>query len=299
MQQHFSGQREIFIARRNVLSGRKEQLDERILQFDNQIDGVSALITSKHQQLEFIQRDLENVRSLNEDGLARESEVLALQRVESDLLGQIAEHQSGLARIRNSIRDTELETLQYGREFKEQVVTELRDVTAQREELVLQIVTVKKQLERINLLSPTDGIIHEMKVFTVGGVVAQGTTIMQVIPISDGVEFELRVDPQAIDQVFIGQVAKVLFPAFNMRTTPELFGSVSSVSPSAVTDPAGGMRYFRIELLIPTEELAKLGEVTLIPGMPVEAFLQTGERSVLTYLTKPLVDQLNRAFRDG
>lgn len=297
--QHYTGQREIFFARREVLSGRKEQLAERVLQFGNQITGVEALIASKQEQLEFVKQELENVRSLNRQGLARESVLLDLQGREASLLGQVAEHQSELARIYNSIRDTELEVLQADREFKERVVTELRETTAEREELVLQIVTVEKQLERIEILSPTDGIVHEMQIATEGGVVAPEATIAQIVPLSDGVEFKLQVEPRSIDQVFVGQIAKVVFPAFNLRTTPELYGSVSGISPTSVQDDVTGQSYFRIDLILPASELARLGGVELIPGMPVEAFLQTGERSVLTYLTEPLLQQLGRAFREG
>lgn len=296
--QHYTGQREMFDARREVLEGRKDQLAERILQFRNQTSGVEAQITAKREQLTFVKQELESQRNLQRQGLTRESQVLDLQGRESELLGQIAGHQSELARILNSIRDTELEILQADREFKEQVVTELRKATAEREELQLQIVTAEKQLERINILSPSDGIVHEMQVTTEGGVVAAGTTIAQVVPLAEGVEFEVRVNPQSIDQVFVGQTAKVIFPAFNLRTTPELFGTVARISPTSVTDETTGESYFRINLDIPTEELAKLGPVELIPGMPVEAFLQTGERSVLAYLTKPLVEQMEHAFRE-
>lgn len=299
MSRHLVGQREVFKARHEVLSGRKEQLAERILQFENQIAGVEALINSKEEQLAFVERELENVRSLNAQGLARESEMLMLQRNEAALLGEIAESQTELARINNSIRDTELEVLQADREFKEQVVTELRETTAQREELVLQIVTVKKQLERVDILAPTDGIVHQLQVSTEGGVIAPEATLAQVVPLSEGVDFKVRVDPRSVDQVFIGQTARVVFPAFNMRTTPELFGSVSGISPASLQDPATGQSYFQIDLTLSEDELALLGEVTLIPGMPVEAFLQTGERSVLTYLTQPLVQQIERAFREG
>ncbi|WP_371170619.1 HlyD family type I secretion periplasmic adaptor subunit [Aliiroseovarius sp. 2305UL8-7] len=299
LNQHFKGQREIFVARAEVLSGRKEQLAERILQFGNQISGVEALIKSKQDQLEYVSQELANLQGLNNEGLIRESELLELQGRESSLLGQIAEHQSELARIHNSIRDTELEILQADREFKEQVVTELRETTAEGEELILQIVTVEKQLERVDILAPTDGIVHELQATTEGGVVAPEATITQIVPLSDGVEFKLQVDPRSIDQVFVGQTAKVIFPAFNQRTTPELYGSVSGISPTSVEDPQTGESYFRIDLTLPDDEIARLGEVELIPGMPVEAFLQTGERSVLTYLTEPLVQQLRRAFREG
>jgi len=247
----------------------------------------------------FIEQELGDVSALHAEGLARKSQVLELQRQRSRLLGEIAQHQSELARIRNSIRDTELDILQSERQFKEEVVTELGEAVMQAEELVLQIVTARKQLERIEILSPVDGIVHEMQVFNAGGVVPPGETMLQIIPVSKGVDFQVRVAPDAIDQVMKGQRAKVVFSAFNTRTAPEIFGTVSGISPSSITDPATGQSYYRVTLAIPPEELARLEGHEILPGMPIEAFLQTGERTVLSYLTRPLTDQLRRAFRDG
>ena len=299
IERHYTGQKAVFQARLDVLEGKQEQLDERILQFGNQIDGLNGQISSVNDQLGYVKKELDSLQALSNEGLARESQVLELQRTQSGLLGQLSQLQSELARIKNSIRDTELEILQSSRTFKETVVTELREATATRDELILQLTTVEKQLERVDIMAPTDGIIHEMQVFTVGGVVPPEATIVQVIPQSEGVEFELRIDPKTIDQIFVGQKAKVSFPAFDMRTIPEIFGTLSEVPPSTVTDPTTGQSYYRVGLSVPPEGLALLGNVDLIPGMPIEAFLETGERSVLSYLTKPLMDQLSRAFREG
>jgi len=298
LEQINAGQSEIFEARRDVMQGRQEQLREKVAQFHNQISGVEGLIKAKRDQFAFVEQELGDVSALHADGLAREGQVLELQRVRARLLGEIAETQSDLARIRNSIRDTELEILQSERQFKEQVVTDLRDAVMKSEELLLQIVTARKQLDRIEILSPVDGIVHEMQVFNAGGVVPPGETILQVIPISKGVDFEVRVAPDAIDQVVQGQRAKVVLTAFNSRTAPELFGTVSAVSPDSVTDPVTGQRFYRVTLALAPQELARLDGHEILPGMPIEAFLQTGERTVLSYLTRPLSDQVRRAFRD-
>ena len=293
-----AGQKEIFEARLEVMKGRKEQLREKIVQFYNQISGVEGLIQAKRDQLAFVEQELGDVSALHAEGLAREGQVFELQRSRSGLLGEISEHQSEMARIRNSIRDTELEILQSDRQFKEQVVTDLGEAVTQGEELLLQIVTARKQLERIDILSPVDGIVHEMQVFNAGGVVPPGETILQVIPVSEGVDFEVRVAPDAIDQVGQGQRAKVVFSAFSTRTAPEIFGTVSGISPSSVTDPSTGQSFYRVTLVIPPEQLALLEGHEILPGMPIEAFLQTGERTALSYLTRPLADQMRRAFRD-
>ena len=293
-----AGQKEIFDARREVMKGRQEQLREKIAQFGNQLSGVSGLIQAKEEQQKFIEQELVNVSALHADGLAREGQVLELQRSRSQLLGDISGHQSEMARIHNSIRDTELEILQSDRQFKEQVVTSLREAVMKGEELVLQIVTARKQLDRIEILAPVDGIVHEMQVVNAGGVVPPGDTILQIIPISDGLDFEIKVDPNSIDQVAQGQRAKVVFTAFNARTAPEIYGTVSTISPSSVNDPATGQSFYRVTLAIAPEELARLEGHEILPGMPIEAFLQTGERTVLSYLIRPLSDQLRRAFRD-
>lgn len=293
------GQRQIFTARLEVLHGRKEQLAETIEQIRSQIRGSDAQAAALSDQLGYIEKELQSTLTLSERGLTRESQVLELQRARASLLGEIAAQQAESARLATAIRDTELESLQAEREFKEQVVTELREVTTEAEELVLQIVNTEKQLSRIELRAPASGIVHELQATTVGGVIAPGATVVQVIPLGEGVEFELRIDPRSIDEVFLGQRAKVVLPAFRSRTTPDIFGTVSTISPSSVTDPATGQSFYRLQLAISAEELAKLGTVELVPGMPVEAFLQTGERSALDYLVRPLAEQVERAFRDN
>lgn len=291
-------QSDIFHARREVMGGRKEQLREKIAQFGNQISGVEGLIKAKKEQLTFLEKELSDVSGLYDQGLAREGKVLELQRSRSQLLGEISGHQSEMARIHNSVRDTELEILQSDRQFNEQVVTDLRENTMKAEELVLQIVTAQKQLERTEIRSPVDGVVHELQVVNTGSVVPPGETIMQVIPVSEGLDFEVRVEPDAIDQVAQGQRAKVVFSAFSTRTAPEIFGTVAGISPSSVTDPETGLRYYRVMLAVPSDELARLKGHKILPGMPIETFLQTGDRTVLSYILRPLSDQIRRAFRD-
>lgn len=291
-------QKDIFQARREVMEGRKEQLREKIAQFGNQVLGVEGLIKAKKEQLAFLEKELADVSALHDEGLAREGKVLELRRSRSQILGEISGHESEMARIHNSIRDTELEILQSDRQFNEQVVTDLRENTMKAEELVLQIVTARKQLERIEIRSPVDGVVHELQVFNTGSVVPPGETIMQIIPVSEGLDFEVRVAPDAIDQVAQGQQAKVVFSAFSTRTAPEIFGTVAGISPSSVTDPETGLRYYRVTLAVPSEQLGRLDGHKILPGMPIEAFLQTGDRTVLSYLIRPLSDQIRRAFRD-
>ncbi|MEJ6399515.1 HlyD family type I secretion periplasmic adaptor subunit [Yoonia sp. 208BN28-4] len=293
-----SGEDEIFRSRRELQDGRREQLAEKILQFDNQTEGVRGLITSKQDQLDLMDTEIAATQTLVDRGLARDSQLLGLLRGQADMLGQISEHTSELARIENSIRDTELEILQIDRQFREGVVTELRDATTERQELSQQIFSTEKQLERVEIRAPDTGRIHELQFSTIAGVVAPGAVILQIIPRDDDLRFELQIDPASVDQVFPGQEATIRFPAFNQRTTPELTGSVLDISPTSVIDEATGLSFYRVGVTIPTDELARLGDLELVPGMPVQAFLQTGKRTVFSYLTKPLTEQLTQAFRE-
>lgn len=295
---HRAGQAEIFQARRELEMGRREQLAEKIRQFDNQITGVEALIDAKQQQIDLLAPEVAAMAQLAANGLARAPQLSSLKRNQADLLGQIAEHRSELARIQNSIRDTELEVLQGQRQTKEEVVTELREVTTSIHELRQQITSTERQLDRISIKAPSSGRIHELQVTTLGGVVAPGATILQIIPTDQGVTFQTRVDPASVDQVHVGQPAKLRFPAFNARTTPELNGRVADISPSSVLDEISGLHYFRVTMDVSTDELARLGARELVPGMPVEAYVQTGDRTVMSYLVKPLQEQLMQAFRE-
>lgn len=293
-----SGEEEIFRSRLELQDGRREQLAEKILQFGNQTEGVRGLMQSKRDQLALMETEIASTQTLVDRGLSRESQLLGLLRGQADMLGQISEHTSELARIENSIRDTELEMLQIERQFREGVVTELRDASTQIQELSQQIFTTQKQLERVEIRAPDTGRIHELQFSTVAGVIAPGAVILQIIPRDDDLTFELQIDPASVDQVYPGQDATVRFPAFNQRTTPELSGNVLDISPTSVTDDATGITFYRVSVTIPPQELAKLTDLELVPGMPVQAFLQTGKRTVLNYLTKPLVEQLNQAFRE-
>lgn len=293
-----SGEQAIFRSRLELQNGRREQLAEKVLQFNNQTEGVRGLIASKQEQLNLMETEITAQQTLVERGLARESQLLGLLRGQADMLGQISEHTSELARIENSIRDTQLEMMQIDRQFREEVVTELRDAATQVQELSQQIFSTEKQLERVEIRAPDAGRIHELQFTTVAGVVAPGAVILQIIPRDDDLSFELQIDPASVDQVYPGQEATVRFPAFNQRTTPELNGVVQDISPTSVQDEATGLSFYRVKVTITPEELARLESLELVPGMPVQAYLQTGERTVLNYLTKPLTEQFSQAFRE-
>jgi HlyD family secretion protein len=141
-------------------------------------------------------------------------------------------------------------------------------------------------------------MVHQLAVHTVGGVIGPAEAIMLIVPAADALEVESKINPQDIDQVRIGQPAVLRFSAFNQRTTPEVNGVISRISGDLTNDPRTGASYYTVRITLPPEELSRLNVLRLIPGMPVEAFVRTGERTVLSYLTKPLTDQLTKAFRE-
>ena len=299
MARHLVAQREIFRSRHLVQVSRKAQLMERIQQHHAQITGIEAQIEAAQNQVKFITREVNNLQILHDQGLAPESRLLELQGRQAGLLGQIALYHSELAGARNSIRDTELKIVQAEREFHEQAVTLQREVTAQIDENTLELARVSEALARLDIRAPVGGVVHEIQDWAGGGVVPPKETILTIIPVSKGLEFELQVPPESIDSVYAGQEARVRFPAFDQRSTPELTGIISIISPDSVTDRATGQTFYRVEVRITPTELARLKATVLIPGMPVEAFLQTGERSILSFLTKPLMDQISHTFRES
>lgn len=293
-----AGQIRIFQARDAARKGRQDQLTERITQINNQIDRVTAQIIAFEAQLDLIEQELANVLSLHEKGLVRETQLLSLQRGQAQMIGDIAGNEAERARLANSIRDARLEVDQSEHAFLEQVSTDLRATMVDVEEMVLEILTLEDQLSRIDIRAPSDGIVHELAVTTEGGVVAPGATIMQIVPRDTGVEFEMKLAAQDLDRTHVGQSAQLVFPALDPRRAPRLAASVTRISPAAVLDEQTGQNFYRLVLDVPPDELRRLGDIDIVPGMPVDSYLQTGERTVMSYLLAPMTHQLMRAFRE-
>ncbi len=291
-------QKAMMAARRATLQAHLLGQDERFLQFQNQIAGVQGLIKAKRSQIAAYDEEIKAIATLVRKQLAANSRLLALKRAQADMSGQIAEHRAEIARVENSISETKITKLQLNREFKEKVMTELEQIQPRIEELTQQLQATRHQLSRVDIRAPVSGIIHELSLHTIGGVVQPGQTLMQIIEQKERFEIELNIDTVSIDQVFTGQKAIIRFPAFNQQTTPELEGVIVSISPSSVADEKTGATFYRAAVALPAAELRKLKDKKLIPGMPVEGFIATERRTVLTYLTKPITDNLIHVFRE-
>lgn len=288
----------LFEARKATQQGQISQLREKIKQFKNQTVGIEALKDSKTTQIGYLEEELEGTRSLNKKGLVSKSQLMALERQREEIVGQLAEQDAELARIQNSISETEIQILQIGREFRQAVLSELHQIEQEVNDMSQQLHATFEKLKRIEIKAPVSGMIHELAVFTIGGVVGSGNSVLQIIPQNEGFEIEANVEPQFVDELHIGQSATLRFSAFNQRTTPELNGIVKGISPNVVVNEQTGISFYKIRLKVTKFELALLKDQKLIPGMPVEVHIKTRERTALNYLIKPLLDQINRAFRE-
>jgi len=288
----------LFEVRVNGRVGQKAQLRERITQLNDEIAGLTAQEKAKDQESALVDKELAGVRQLYEQRLVQLSRLTTLERDAARLNGERAQYIAAMAQAKGKITETELQIIQVDKDMVSEVSKDLRETNDKIGELIERKVTAEDQLRRVDIRAPQDGIVEQSNVHTVGGVITAGDTLMLIVPQTDDLQVEAKVNPQDIDKLQVGQQTLLRLSAFNQRTTPELNGVVSRVSPDVNTDQRTGQSYYTIRVSMPPEEIARLGEVKLIPGMPVEAFVQTGERTLLSYLMKPLSDQLMRAFRE-
>ncbi len=292
------GEVRLFKAKRDLISGQKAQLRESIGQLRQEIEGLNAQHSAKARELKLVRQELSRVTGLYERQLTPVTRVLAMQREEARIDGEHGALTAQIARTRGRIAEIELQSTTIDLTFRSDAQKQLRDVEARIAELQERRVAAEDQLRRIDIRAPRSGIVHELKVHTVGGVINAAEPIMLIVPSEERLTIEVRVSPVDIDQVSIGQKAMLRFSAFNQRTTPELAGIVTRIGADLTLDPRTGLNYYLVRLKADEAALAELGTLTLLPGMPVEAFIQTGQRTPLSYLFKPVTDQLARAFRE-
>ncbi len=293
-----AGERRLFELRKAARIGQKARLRQRIEQLKQEIVGLTAQANAKSREVELIQRELKGARQLFERNLMPITKMTNLEREATRVEGEKGKLVSTIARVKAQIAETELQIIQIDRDLASEVAKELREIDAKIGEFVERKVTAEVELKRIDIRAPQTGTVHLSTAHTVEGVINAGETIMLIVPKADHLTAEARVAPPDIDQLRVGQTAMLRFSAFNQRTTPEIVGSVSRVSADITVDERTGESYYTIRVAMSAEEIARLGDVALQPGMPVEVFVKTGERRVLSYLVKPLTDQIARAFRE-
>jgi HlyD family secretion protein len=241
---------------------------------------------------------LQGGNSLYEQGFISFSQFDEIRRLKVQADGERERFVAEIARAMDRIAETELQILQLEQDRRTEVLAELQAADNQLAELVEQRVAIRDQLARIEIRSPQDGIVHELQVHTIGGVIAAGETIMLIVPAREELMVETRLRPTDINHVQPGQETILRFSAFNHSTTPEISGTVRTVAADLSRDPVSGEGWYTARIAIAAEQLARLDGLPLVPGMPVEAFVQTGSRTAFSYLLKPLADQVARAMRE-
>jgi len=288
----------LFEVRVNGRAGQKSQLRERVTQLNEEIAGLTAQEKAKDQEIALVEKELVGVRDLYDKHLVQLTRLTTLERDMARLSGERAQYVASRAQAKGKITETELQIIQVDKDMISDVSKDLRETNDKIGEFVERKITAEDQLRRVDIRAPQDGMVLQSTVHTVGGVITAGDAIMLIVPQADDLQVEAKVNPQDIDKLQVGQKTLLRLSAFNQRTTPELNGVVTRVSPDVTTDQRTGQSYYTIRISMPPEEVARLGDVKLIPGMPVEAFVQTGDRTLISYLIKPLSDQLMRAFRE-
>ena len=291
-------ERKLFNLRRTARNGQKAQLRERIAQFQEEITGLIAQQDSKAKEIALLERELAGVRELWKQNLVQLTRLTALEREAARLDGERGQLIAAAAQAKGKIAETTLQILQIDQDIASDVAKELREVDGKIGEFIERKVTAEDQLKRTDIRAPQDGTVFQLAVHTVGGVITAGDPIMLIVPDADNLSVEVKVNPQDIDQLQLNQKAILRFTAFNVRTTPEIEGTVTRISADTSTDQRTGQSYYTVRIAMAADQVERLGDVKLLPGMPVEAFVQTGDRTMFSYLMKPLHDQFVRAFRE-
>lgn len=293
------GQRRLFEARNATLSERRELLSRRIDQIAAQSNGISAQSTALTVQLALIEQELAAQQDLLDKGLTQVRTVLALQREQARLEGQIGALQAELARTGDQATEIEIERSSLETRRREEATTELRDIGPMVLELTERRRALIERIDRLEIRAPVAGIVLGLQVTTPQAVLRAAEPVLYLIPQDRQLVVTARIAPIHIDEVSVGQEAELVFPAFSARDTPHFRGRVTLVAPDAQTDPRTGAAYYTAELQLAAPGEVRLGDRALVPGMPVEVFLQTGRRTPLAYLVKPFADYFAHAFRES
>ncbi len=293
-----TSQNELFHARKNRLINEKSQLREQIAQLENTILGYKAQLNARIVQSDLVSGELDDVRKLYDQKLVTVGRVLDLEREVLQLEANIGDLNAKIAQQRQAIAEKEILLLQVDENFSTRVLEALAAVQSEISSLSEELVAVNDQIKRLAIVAPKGGVIHDLAIHTIGAVVAPGERLLSIVPSDDELIIEVKIEPSSINQLYLSQSANLRFPSLDPRTTPELVGTINSISPDLLLDQITGQQFYQVRLKIPSSELSKLGEQRIVSGMPVEAFVKTADRTVLTYLIKPLADQIAHSMRE-
>lgn len=294
-----TSEKTLFLARNNSRKGQKDLIRNRISQLSEEVIGLEAQIRSKATQINLVTTELQGVQSLYDKQLVPLTRLTSLQRESAHLEGDRAQLLSSIAETKSKISEAELQVMQVDQDLRKEVMNDLRDAQDKEAELTEQKVSAQDQLNRIDIRAPTAGVVNQLSVHTIGGVISPAEVVMEIVPDADDLQIESRLQPSDIDQVRVGQTTHVRLSAFNRGTTPQLNGIVRYVSADLSRDQRTDAAYYKVMIALPADEVRRLGNgLQLVSGMPAEVFMQTGSRTVMSYLLKPITDHLQRAFNE-
>lgn len=300
IQSLMDGQIRLFEARKQSTAQEIEQLSKRRDQIENQILGIEAQQAALDTQSTLLAQELEDQKNLLEKGLTQAARVSTLERQQAEISGNIGRLAASRAEAAGRITELNIEILRRNSARREEAITELRELQFREINAAEQRRSLQERLDRLDIRAPVSGIIYGMTVFTPRSVIRAADPLMYLVPQDRPLIIASQVQPINIDQVYVGQEVTIRLAAFDQRTTPELIGTVVQLSADAFTDQSTNVSYYRAEIELLEGELSKLPQdKTLIPGMPVESFIRTEDRSPLVYLTKPLIDYFARAMRES
>ena len=293
-----NAQNQIFQARKTSLEGSMDVLEQRIEQLQSVVVGQRALKASKEQLADSYLEELEEVKVLLADGFSDINRLRNAERNHESLRGEAAELTASIASTEIQIGETRLRILQQENEFRNEIIEQLADTQTRLRDSRERVIALKDIVSRTVIRAPVDGVVNGMQFHTISGVIAPATIIAEIVPQSEDLIIEAKVSPLDIDRVFEGQEAMIRFSSFSSKTVPTLFGSVLSLSADAFIEQATGASYYLARIEVNSQGMEDLGDLSLIPGMPAEVFINSGSRTFLQYLFKPLSNSLARSMNE-
>jgi len=295
--EEIAAQNEVFWARKRAKEGRIEILDQRIQQLNTQASGMQALKEAKEMLANSFAEEVADTQKLLDQGFSEKTRLREVERNYATFFGEAAELTANIATTQVQIGETELQILQERSEFRNNVVAELSDVQVNIRDSLERLKALRDVVDRTVVVAPDAGVVNGMKVHTVGGVIGPGSPIAEIVPKSDELIIEAGVNPTDIDRVSVGQKSRVRFSTFGSRA-PTIEGTLLSLSADAVPNETIGGSYYLARIEVDPDSLNQLGDMDLIPGMPAEVFINTGSRTFLQYLFKPLSNAAARSFNE-
>jgi len=291
------GERTLFESRATALTGQKAQLESRSKQLERQIDGLKAQQAAEDQSVVLLDGDLGDVQALYTKKLVSKERLSNIRLDATRAHGESGRLAAAVAEAQAKVSETELQVLQLDEQRRSEVTSELRETEAKQTELSERKVVAQDELTKTNIRAPQSGTVQESSIHTIGGVIAPGEVIMMIVPDADNLVVDALIPPSRIDDVRPGQHVSIRFPAFDAGTTPACEGSVKRISADLIKDQQKQLSYFSARINVENKAACLTDAKVLKPGMPAEVHISTDERSVWSYLLKPLTDQMSRAFR--